>query len=337
MAYETSSSHQPWILRGFFTLGAIVIGIGLISLVAANWKEIPDSWKLFADFTLLITLSVGAYWKRNQPAFFEILLVIFLILCLASIGLISQIYHTGGETYEALLLWSAITSGATATAKRSFVPFFWTTGLFLGIIWMIADRFSYLTLSFVPLLSASLALISAHIGGGKNQIRPFIFWMITSGILTLITVEMASAAGRLKYNVEPAIITYTLAIFLICGIWKGTNIQKRLLWLALIFYLIPLHFPLFTTKPPSWAFATTSIALLVTITLFVASFKQRLLFHFFLVFLGFRFLILYFQALGGLATTGLSLIISGLIIILTTVAWNKYRHQIVTWAEGITE
>ena len=44
--YESSRPGSSWVLYGFLILGAVIIGIGVISLIAANWKNvflIPDT------------------------------------------------------------------------------------------------------------------------------------------------------------------------------------------------------------------------------------------------------------------------------------------------------
>jgi uncharacterized membrane protein len=131
-SYENSKPEGAWILSGLLILGVIIIGIGIISLIAANWITIPDAVKLGVDFGLLITLAFATVksWEpkdsSKHPLRFESFLLLFLIHCLASIGLISQIYHTGGKLYQALMLWSIITFLATLCARQIFVPFLWT-------------------------------------------------------------------------------------------------------------------------------------------------------------------------------------------------------------------
>jgi hypothetical protein len=61
--------------------------------------------------------------------------------------------------------------------------------------------------------------------------------------------------------------------------------------------------------------------------------KQKGLFNFWTFAAGLRFLILYFEALKGLAITGLGLIVSGFVIIGTALLWNKYRTFLFKKAE----
>src|SRR5450631_2501007 len=109
--YEDSHAEKSWMLYGCLILGSVIIGIGAISLIAANWSNISDTTKLVADFFTLFVLSVFIVkaWSEEKPLQFEILLLTFMLFTLASIGLIAQIYHTNGEFYQALMLWSLIT------------------------------------------------------------------------------------------------------------------------------------------------------------------------------------------------------------------------------------
>jgi hypothetical protein len=73
------------------------------------------------------------------------------------------------------------------------------------------------------------------------------------------------------------------------------------------------------------------------LAVFLASQKERKLFQWILFFMAVRFLVLYFQALGGLATTGGGLILSGGLIIGLTIIWNKYKTQVAIWTERWTQ
>jgi len=81
----------------------------------------------------------------------------------------------------------------------------------------------------------------------------------------------------------------------------------------------------------SAAFGT--VLVLLAAALCFASFGRRSLFQLFLTLVGMRFLILYFQALGGLAYTGWGLIVSGSVVIAAAIVWQKNRRVITDWAE----
>lgn len=349
--HETTKPESSWILSGLLILGAVVIGIGVISLIAANWNQIPDSVKLAGDFLLLTALALATLhsWESSsepkKAIQFEALLLFFLLLCLASIGLISQVYHTGGKLYQALMLWSLITFPAALAARQMVVPFMWTGAFLAGIVFTALDSVALQPIfqknypavfMAVPLLCAGFNIISKRLAGEIGPTRAFRFWTLISGLIALAVAELREPfLGQFSDALTAYIPGYCLAALAAFGIWKSIeykNSQKTLLLLTLGLFLIPFHLPLFLVKT-SIAYATLTIAVLGLMAIFVASLKERRLFQWFLFLLGMRFLVLYFQALGGLATTGVGLIISGGLVIAVAVLWNKYRTVLAVWAE----
>lgn len=346
--YEKSQSRRSWVLYGFLTLGVVVIAMGIISLIAANWAILSNDFKLFVDFLFLISLAIGTYfvWQKNKPILFEVCLVFFMLLCLASIGLISQIYHTGGQLYEALLLWSIITSGLFVISNRLFASFVWASGFFPGISLTALNlpvlkpifQENISVLIVMPLLSGILALIFKNINGKEKQAKVFKIWTILMGISAIIVAEVCQVdADECIRGTTSLFIIYFLVACLGCGILIDTQykkIQKVLSMFVLILYLIPFHLLLLDIQS-STVYAIFSIFILVVTAMFFASLRQRRLFHFFLVMTGIRFLVWYFQALGGLVTTGFNLIASGIIIISMVTFWHKYHNKITLWTERL--
>jgi hypothetical protein len=126
-----------------------------------------------------------------------------------------------------------------------------------------------------------------------------------------------------------------LALFSIFGIWNNLEyrrVQKIVLSLSVASFLIPFHVR-WLGLSSSVVYAMSSILVMGLVAIFLASIGSRRLFQCFLFLVGLRFLILYFQALGGLATTGLGLIVSGALVIGMAVFWNKYRKEITLSVE----
>jgi uncharacterized membrane protein len=351
--HETNTPGSSWVLYSFLILGATIIGIGVISLIAANWDTIPDGVKLGVDFLLLIGLAVAIHrtWDQKQSIQYEVLLVCFLFLCLASIGLISQIYHTGGKLYQALMLWSFITMGIPIISRRSFGPFFWVSGFFIALICTVstapslAPFYQYNNAAVymsVPLLSAILAMLSKKALGEIGLTHAFKGWAFI-GVLMALVVAESGVFGYSRHHDFfesgfPAYLpSYILAVIAALGVWsnsESTRPQKILLIVFLFFYFLPFHF-LYMIKDPGNILAFCTIINLSLLAIYLASLKQRKLFQLLLFIVGVRFLILYFQAFGGLALTGFGLIMSGILIISMVAYWNKYRVQMATWSEGL--
>lgn len=346
--HEAARPEYSWVLSGVFALGVSIIGIGVISLIAANWTSIPNFAKIIGDFAILIVLAgitVRAS-ARNKPLQYEAWLLSFLIFVLASIGLISQVYHTGGKLFQALLLWAAITFVPMFASRRFLVPFLWTAA-FISSLAYAASESKALEMIFndnyaaiattLPLLCITLAAVTHRLSASKSPATAaFRIWALISGLLAVAAAELREFVG---YGLDYGMHSYTPAYILMATSVVATllnrqyrKLQKILLLSAMGSFLIPFHLTGHHSNS-SLIYATLTILTLGLAALFLASVKERRLFQWFLFFLGLRFLILYFQAFGGLATTGVGLIIAGSLFIGMAILWNKYRNPIAAWTE----
>jgi uncharacterized membrane protein len=104
------------IARNTFTailigLGSVLIGIGIITFVAANWQEISRNLKVI----LLISAFIGTntvafhFWRQNNGSKKRLGQGLFILAALilgANIGLMSQMFHMNGSIYELFMAWS---------------------------------------------------------------------------------------------------------------------------------------------------------------------------------------------------------------------------------------
>ena len=112
------------------------------------------------------------------------------------------------------------------------------------------------------------------------------------------------------------------------------KIQRILLLLAIVLFLLPFHYRLLEVQS-ELLYAANTLILLGSLSVFFASLRQRSVFQFFTTLIGLRFVILYFQALGGLAATGVGLIISGIVILAAALLWNRHRQALTNWMEEL--
>ena len=78
-----------------------------------------------------------------------------------------------------------------------------------------------------------------------------------------------------------------------------------------------------------------SVFTLCLLAIFFSIRGQKRLFHLATLATGFRFLIIYFEVLEDLAFTGIGLVVSGLIILGTTILWYKSKERIDRWIGGL--
>src|SRR5262245_52896567 len=130
IAHERRAS-RPVLLLAIGGLGAFAIGVGLISVIAANWGDIPRFVKLFAMLGLFGANAYGLVWARGQPQRWvtDALALGYCALTLASIALVGQTYQLEGEPYQALLLWLVVGSPALWLAEGAFAAL-----VFLGAL-----------------------------------------------------------------------------------------------------------------------------------------------------------------------------------------------------------
>lgn len=156
--------HSGFVARMLSLLGVFIIGLGVISIVAANWNGINDAVKLFVMFGLLFGCGMLAfYWQKNgmvEKA--ERLLVGLFLLSGAAIGLIIQVYQlSGGKWYTVLLVWCLVTLPLLFAAEKKYVAYFWVPVFLVwcdclmwdlrykGILHAIHDPFGYVIYDMV--------------------------------------------------------------------------------------------------------------------------------------------------------------------------------------------
>jgi uncharacterized membrane protein len=115
--YPDTSRRISWGLIVFSGLGAVVIGLGVILLLAYNWSEIPKFGKLGLVLgSVAITHGLGLWlrWSSNpRPELGEVLSILGSMLFGAGIWLVAQIYNIDEHFPNGFLVWGA---GALALA-----------------------------------------------------------------------------------------------------------------------------------------------------------------------------------------------------------------------------
>ncbi len=109
VAYEDENA-RPLALWAVFGIGALAIGLGLISVVAANWDDIPGQIRLAVHFALIVG-ALGALFLRGEglskgnPWAVEALLFVAAALGLTFFGHLGQVYQTSAPLWEPLAIW----------------------------------------------------------------------------------------------------------------------------------------------------------------------------------------------------------------------------------------
>lgn len=355
--HEAALPESSWVLSSLLILGTLIVGIGVISLVASNWDQIPNFVKLSANFLVLAFVGYRIYIadQEQKPILYDSLIFGLMILVLASIGLISQIYHTGGKLYQAVLFWSVALAPLAFMSLRPIIAKIWLGGFLAAGLWGIIDSSSlkiffdeniYALAFTTPILCLSGAIVSRYISQiPPGQSEPGVtvalrFWTAVTGLSAIGVAETVGQISRYNdktYGFSGFVLGYALLAVSIFGILRaGTynRVQRNLMLLMLLFFSLPFHAISIGVRN-QFAYSSMTLATLSIAGILVATLHDKKVFQWILGLIALRFLIFYFQAIGGLATTGFGLIVSGGVVIGIGLLWNKYRKSIATWAEGI--
>lgn len=179
---------KPMLLQALVGLGALTIGIGVISIVAANWSGIAYPWKLTAAGLLCALVAISTYVSHSsrRELATEGSVLVYYVLTLACVALLGQIYQSGTPAWQALLFWSAATAPLLSLMRTGFG----------GIVGFIGS-----TLTYVVCVAAGVEHMS---GSNASNAAAVAF---TAWPLTAIAAAKLSPLSRRRPRVARAVST----------------------------------------------------------------------------------------------------------------------------------
>lgn len=179
-AWEAAHS-RPLALWAVIGIGALAIGLGVISLVAANWEDVPGMVRLAVHLAVLLALGGfialrGDALERAQPWALEAALFVLGMLGMAFFGHIGQVYQTSSPLWQPLAAWLALFAPLLLLRGQS-----WLTAalLFVTLAYAVWDYAASTQTGLFdsnkhnPLLTAQLALVTAM----PIILTPFAAWI----------------------------------------------------------------------------------------------------------------------------------------------------------------
>ncbi|WP_061206035.1 DUF2157 domain-containing protein [Leptospira santarosai] len=354
----------PYLYYSFIILGVVVIGIGVIAIVAANWEEIHDLMKLGAGLTVLSLVAGLAFWKRENPNLLTVLIVLNSILILGMIGLVSQVYHLEGKYYEASILWCVLNFLFLIATDSKTVIHLWFVGLQIAVtgwifehdsdfnklywenyfyhstvgfftLWLWAERFSLESRKGSFFLWAVLFLIAGSSFFGFRRNYDYTFY----GSIDASRGSWLEAVRSYPWGqIAVCLVALIPGFVLLFDRTRFTKTQRISLVASLFaFFLMCLSlFFLYASQETYFAKVWNFFVFLIPSFLFVffwlgiaSAFRShKRIFDLSLAIIGIRFLYFYFDLLGSLTYTGFGLIISGLLIIGCTIGYLKFKGRV---------
>ncbi|HEY9627230.1 MAG TPA: DUF2157 domain-containing protein [Coleofasciculaceae cyanobacterium] len=93
------------------SLGGILLGLAVITFVAANWQDWTRGFKVVLLLSLFIGVNAAGFylWRSPSPKGYQKLghglLLLGALILGANIALMAQMFHQTGDFYELLLVW----------------------------------------------------------------------------------------------------------------------------------------------------------------------------------------------------------------------------------------
>ena len=129
--YKTNNDNGKFVKR-LFIIAALLIGLGIILVIGANWALIPNFFKITADFILFSLIIYADYYfiTNNKKTLTEVFLVISFFMIAGSIGLIAQVYNLDGGWFSFARFWMLLAIPFVVLSKTNLINILWLILLF---------------------------------------------------------------------------------------------------------------------------------------------------------------------------------------------------------------
>ena len=208
--YDTMS-HQSLGYRLLIVLGYLFIGLSVITLLGANWDEIPRMLRMLGLLVVTATIhgvAIRAY-AQGQKANATGLFLLGNLFYGASIILVAQIYHLGEHMPDGVFWWALGSLPIALLLHNSWLTLF---SCLLGLLWFVLE----LSYGFFP------ALFPLFIAGGlfgllkASTNTPLFLTVVVSMVLfveSLLSVAWAGGNNYLDIYPEHFLVSAALFVF----------------------------------------------------------------------------------------------------------------------------
>lgn len=186
-----SGSNRLFVVFG--VIGASLIGLGLILIVAHNWDNLSKTLKTILAFIPLLTaqaLAAFALFKKPESQAWRETTATFLCFSVACcLALISQIYNLQGELSSFILSWMILSLPIVYVLRSSFISLIYILGISFFLFETNLDFYNVATVFNFSWLWY-LAIIPFYLWICKNRSKSntsyFHHWIIPLSISLLL-------------------------------------------------------------------------------------------------------------------------------------------------------
>ena len=235
----TESTHT--LLMVIYIIGVCLVGIGIISFVAAHWNAIAPEIKVSLIVTAMFASHIAGFylWKvsAKSPKLGHALTILGTLIFGANIGLIAQIFHIKENIYNGFAAWAigaAIMGYALQSTPNLFIAIVTSFIWFCGTCgWRSEPALWY------PFAAAAVFIPFACL---RRSAFAFITTLLAVGIS--LTVSLTTASEEF-YGIITATLIIGLAYFSAGSILSGISKLKSFAVPAMILACISTSFALY--------------------------------------------------------------------------------------------
>lgn len=208
-------------------LGAVLVGVGIISIFAYNWDSFPRWLRtIFSLGPLMVAQGFYgyAYFKRRDNiAWMESTSGFLMLMLASSIGLINQTYHIGGTISTFVLIWMLLSVPLLYLWPSILVGLLYLSGIAL---WAVSDLdFAGQSVAYWGLLALAVPFLYENLKDYHVNTRRIIL-----GWATTISVVIGSL-GSAEWNVpEQLIMSYAVLFPLLYLLGKRVFDNGATIW-----------------------------------------------------------------------------------------------------------
>ncbi len=348
LSFERSAPQRSWVSYGIASVGIIALITGVISIVASNWDGISDSTKIAGYFLAQALLGLGIWRNRASTGLVrEVFITLFALLILAGIGLIGQIFHLESDGWQGLRGWLVLSLPIVLFARSRLINHLWVVGLGTTVAIWLTQSPQYgldgrsLHDEMTQRVSIAAFCLYVTLALGVMRTERISAWLLDAArmwsLLVLlfpvgIAINIAWAEGApFEYRFPLSSLAIAVAGVALCVLSLLQSRQPRPRWTSWMLGLVTLSFvgillPITTDIPKMQLLGLAFfLALWCCAAGAAAEADRKRLFDLATLVISVRLIVAYFELFGSLASTGIGLIITGLVIIGIGTGWNRLR------------
>jgi uncharacterized membrane protein len=337
--FEADRAPQSRLLTVLTILAVLSIGLGIISLIAANWNQIPAWFKLFSYFSLMLAQVYALFrWDHKPGLVREGLYFLYILSILAGIGLIAQVFHVPSDGWRGPTLWSVLSLGLMLRARTEPSVLLW----FAGFTWAwLGFVFQSSTHEFVRLqcfmASVAVLCIGASWNGHWKLPEPQRSLTLHLGSLFVLVAGPWCLLARSSQDVRSG-IDFAVAV-LLAAVWLfvlARQLKKTLLVAAGIvalgffarWWIADLAQRDLLEQWPNFLDTIAFTIQLSAMGLFALHWDRGRIFDGLTLLMAARIFTLFFTLFGTLFMTGAGLVIFGIIVLGLLRVWYCYHDRL---------